>query len=98
MIVNRENRMLEIKDLCKAYLEGYIQSKVTECLIRGKVLSSDLDKVKEMAVKCMEDYVSHQSLSDEEKENVKEIHKQWANMVLKGIKQRLYDSNKIERR
>lgn len=42
--------MLEIKDLCLAYLDGYIQAKVTENLHQGKVLSSDFDKVKEVAV------------------------------------------------
>lgn len=88
--------MLEVKDLCRAYLEGYIQAKVTECLIRGKVLSSDLDKVKDMAVKCMEDYISHQNLSDKDKEEMKENHKQWADMTLKGIKKRLHDSDKIK--
>ena len=87
--------MLEIKDLCKAYLEGYILAKVTEFLIRGKVLSSDLDKVKDMAVKCMEEYVSHQNLSYKEREELKESHRQWADMTLKGIKQRLHDSDKI---
>ena len=47
--------MLEIKDLCFAYLDGYIHAKVTEDLLQGKVLSSDLDKVKEIAVECMND-------------------------------------------
>lgn len=89
--------MLEVQDLCRAYLEGYIQAKVTECLIRGKVLSSDLDKVKDMAVKCMEEYISHQNLSDKEKEEMKENHKQWADVTLKGIKKRLHDSGKIIR-
>lgn len=88
--------MLEIKDLCRAYLEGYIQAKLTEFLICGKVLSSDLDKVKDMAVKCMEGYISHQNLSDKEKEEMKENHKQWADMTLKGIKNRLHDSDKIK--
>lgn len=88
--------MLEVQDLCRAYLEGYIQAKVTEFLIHGKVLSSDLDKVKDMAVKCMEEYISHQNLSDKEKEEMKENHKQWAYMTLKGIKNRLHDSDKIK--
>lgn len=88
--------MLNVQDLCRAYLEGYIQAKVTECLIRSKVLSSDLDKVKDMAVKCMEEYISHQNLSDKEKEEMKENHKQWADMTLKGIKNRLHDSDKIK--
>lgn len=69
---------------------------MTECLIHGKVLSSDLDKVKDMAVKCMEEYISHQNLSYKEKEEMKENHKQWADMTLKGIKNRLHDSDKIK--
>ena len=88
--------MLDVQDLCRAYLEGYIQAKVTECLINGKVLSSDLDKVKDMAVKCMEEYISHQNLSYKEKEEMKENHKQWADMTLKGIKNRLHDSDKLK--
>ena len=88
--------MLDVQDLCRAYLEGYIQAKVTECLIHGKVLSSDLDKVKDMAVKCMEEYISHQNLSYKEKEEMKENHKQWADMTLKGIKNRLHDSDKLK--
>ena len=87
--------MLEVQDLCRAYIEGYIQAKMTEYLIRGKVLSSDLDKVKEMAVKCMEEYIARQNLSDKEKEEMKENHKQWADVTLKGIKKRLHDSNKM---
>lgn len=46
---------MEIKDLRIAFLEGYICAKLTEALISGKVKSSDLDKVKGMAVKCMEE-------------------------------------------
>lgn len=65
-------------------------------MLSGKVLSSDLDKVKDIAVKCMEEYVSHINLSEEEKDGIKENHKQWANATLKGIKQRLHDSGKIE--
>lgn len=50
--------MLEVKDLCTAYLEGYIQCKVSEYLLHEKVLSSELDIIKEQAVKCMEQYKS----------------------------------------
>lgn len=88
--------MLDIRDLCKAYLEGYIHAKAMEFLLSGKALSSDLDKVKDIAVECMNEYVSQQNLSEEEKEKVKENHKQWADATLEGIKQRLRDSGKIE--
>lgn len=87
--------MLEIKDLGIAYITGYVQVKVTECLLYGKVLSSDLDKVKESAVKCMEEYISQLNLTDMDKEQMKQKHKQWAEMALKGIKQRLCESGKI---
>lgn len=89
--------MLEVQDLCRAYIDGYIQAKVTTYLNRGKVLSPELDKVKDMAVKCMEDYISHLNLSDKEKEEMKENHKQWADMTLKGIKKRLHDSDKLKK-
>jgi len=87
---------VEIKDLCIAFHEGYTSAKLTETSISGKVKSSDLDKVKEMAVKCMEEYIGHSNLTDEEKKEMKQNHKQWADIVLKGVKQRLTDSGKIE--
>ena len=87
--------MLEVKDLCTAYLEGYIQCKVTEYLLHDKVLSSELDIIKEMAVKCMEQYISQQEISETDKEVMKQYHKQWAEMVLQGVKQRLHECGKI---
>ncbi len=84
--------MLDIKDSCVAFLEGYICAKLTEMFVNGKVKSSDLDKVKEMAVKCMEEYIGHSNLTDEEKKEMKQNHKQWADIALKGVKQRLTDS------
>lgn len=45
--------MLDVRDLCKAYLEGYMRVNVAEFMISGKMLSSDLDEIKETAVKCM---------------------------------------------
>lgn len=88
--------MIEFKDLCVSFLDGYICAKLTEMFVNGKVRSSDLDKVKEMAVKCMEEYIGRLNLTDEEKEKMKQNHKQWADIALKGVKQRLTDSGKIE--
>ena len=88
--------MLDVRDLCVAYLEGYMRANVAEFMISGKMLSSDLDGFKETAVKCMEEYISQQNLSDEDKEKMKENHKQWADMTLEGIKQRLRESGKLQ--
>lgn len=88
--------MMEFKDLCVAFHEGYTSAKLTEMFVNGKVRSSDLDKVKEMAVKCMEEYIGYSNFTDEEKEKMKQNHKQWADIALKGVKQRLTDSGKIE--
>lgn len=88
--------MLEIKDLALSYLEGYIHAKVTEHLLQGKVLSSDLDKIKEIAVECMKDYITQLNLTDADKEELKQNRECWADMVLKGIKQRLYESGKLK--
>lgn len=87
--------MLEIRDLAFAYLDGYIYAKVTEHLLQGKVLSSDLDKIKETAVECMKDYISQLNLTDKEKEELKQNREHWADLALKGIKQRLKESGKI---
>lgn len=45
--------MLDVRDLCMAYLEGYMRANVAEFMISGKMLSSGLDEIKETAVKCM---------------------------------------------
>lgn len=79
-----------------AYLEGYIYAKVTENMIRSKVRDSDLDILKEIAVKCMENYISQLEISKAEKEELKQNQKQWAEMVIKGVKQRLHECDKIE--
>ena len=63
--------MLQIKDITLAYLEGYIHAKVTEHLLQGKVLSSNFDKVKKIAVECMKEYISQLNLTDKEKEEVR---------------------------
>ena len=72
--------MLGIKDLALSYLEGYIHAKVTEHLLQGKVLSSDLDKIKEIAVECMKDYITQLNLTDADKEELKQNRERWADM------------------
>ena len=59
------------------------------------MLSSDLDKVKKIAVECMKDYISQLNLNDKEKEKLKQNRELWADLALKGIKQRLNESGKI---
>ena len=86
---------LSPKDICAAYLEGYFYAKITEQLITSKILSSDLDKLKKTAVECMKDYIEHSDYSTEEKEEMKKNYEHWADVTLKGIKQRLRDSDKL---
>ena len=89
------NKTIEYKDICAAYLEGYFYAKITEQLITSKILSSDLDKLKKTAVECMKDYIEHSQFSNEEKEELKNNYEHWADVTLKGIKQRLRDSDKL---
>lgn len=49
-----------------------------------------------MAVKCMERYISQQEISEADKEKMKQHHKQWAEKVLQGVKQRLHECGKIK--
>ena len=88
-------KQLEPKDICAAFLNGYIYCTITEQLITGKILSSDLDKLKKTAVECMKDYIEHPDFSNEEKEELKNNYEHWADVTLKGIKQRLRDSDKL---
>lgn len=87
--------MKKLQDICAAYLEGYFYAKITEQLITSKILSSDLDKLKKTAVECMKDYIEHSQFSTVEKEEQKKNYERWADVTLKGIKQRLRDRDKL---
>ena len=86
---------LEPKDICAAFLNGYIYCTITEQLITSKIQSSDLDKLKKTAVECMKDYIEHSQFSNEEKEEQKKNYEHWSDVTLEGIKQRLRDSDKL---
>lgn len=86
---------LEAKDICAAFLNGYIYNTITEQLITGRIHSSDLDKLKKTAIECMKDYIEHSDFSNEEKEELKNNYEHWADVTLDGIKQRLRDSDKL---
>lgn len=87
--------MVKLEDICAAYLEGYFCAKITEPLITSKIQSQDLDKLKNTAVEYMKDYIEHSDFSNEEKEEQKKNYERWADVTLKGIKQRLRDSDKL---
>lgn len=87
--------MEKLQAICTAYIEGYFYAKITEHLIIGKIQSQDLDKLKKTAVECMKDYIEHSNYSTEEKEELKKNYERWADVTLKGIKQRLRDSDKL---
>lgn len=55
--------MPEIKDICQAFFEGYVHAKATEFLVKGKILSSQLDEIKETAIGCMKSYIDQQELT-----------------------------------
>lgn len=88
-------KMIEAKDICTAYLEGYFYAKITEQIITGKIHSSDLDALKELAVKSMKDYIERSGFSYGVKENMKKNYEHWTDITLHGIKQRLRESDKL---
>lgn len=87
--------MKKLEDICAAYLEGYFFAKITEQLITSKIQSQDLDKLKKTAIECMKDYIEHSQFSTVEKEEQKKNYERWADVTLKGIKQRLRDRDKL---
>lgn len=88
-------KMIDSKDICTAYLEGYFYAKITEHLITGKIHSSDLDALKELAVKSMKDYIERSVFSYDVKEKMKKNYEHWADITLHGIKQRLREGEKL---
>ena len=54
-------------------------------LIHDEILISELDKIKEMAVKCMEQYISQQKISEADKEKMKQNHKQWLRRLFRAL-------------
>lgn len=88
-------KMIDSKDICTAYLEGYFYAKITEHLITGKIQSSDLDALKELAVKSMKDYIERSGFSYDVKEEMKKNYEHWADITLHGIKQRLREGEKL---
>ena len=91
------NRVLmeKLEDIYAAFFYGYKYCTITEHLITGKIQSVDLDKLKNTAVECKKDYIEHSDYSNEEKEELKNNYEHWADVTLKGIKQRLRDSDKL---
>lgn len=87
--------MVEVKDICSAYLEGYFYAKITEHFIIDKIQSSDLDALNKLAVESMKNYIEHSAFSNEEKEEMKNNYEHWADITFHGIKQRLRDSHKL---
>lgn len=87
--------MIDSKDICTAYLEGYFYAKITEHLITGKIQSSDLDALKKLAVKSMKDYIERSGFSYDVKEEMKKNYEPWADITLHGIKQRLREGEKL---
>ena len=88
-------KMIEAKDICTAYLEGYFYAKITEYLITGQIKSSYLDALKKVAVESVKNYIEYSAFSNEEKEEMKNNYEHWADITLDGIKQRLRDSKKL---
>lgn len=87
--------MEQLEDICAAFLNGYKYCSITEQFITSKIQSADLDKLKNTAVECKKDYIEHSDYSNEEKEELKKNYEHWADVTLKGIKQRLRDSDKL---
>ena len=88
-------KIIEAKDICTAYLEGYFYAKITESLITGQIKSSYLDALKKVAVESVKNYIEYSAFSNEEKEEMKNNYEHWADITLDGIKQRLRDSKKL---
>jgi hypothetical protein len=89
--MNTYNQMNPFGAYCAAALEAAIAS----CFINGRISEQQIDFVKEVVSKFREAEIDHLSLSDSEKELLKQQWKQWLDATTKGIKDELRGEGKL---
>ena len=70
----------------KAYLGGMLWAAFGVQIISDSVAEWQLDSVKEYAWKFKEDEIEHSTQTSSEKENQKNLWKQWIDQTTKGFK------------
>ena len=80
----------------KAYLEGMLWAAYGVIVISGNVAEWQIDAVKKYAKKLKEEEIDHSSLTPSEKENQKELRKQWIDETTKGFKEVLKSEGRME--
>lgn len=79
----------------KAYLEGMLWAAFGVKIFSGNVAEWQIDAVKKYAKKLKEEEIDHSSLSSAEKENQKELWKQWIDETTKGFKEVLKSEGRM---
>lgn len=80
----------------KAYIEGMLWAAYGVKNISGNVCEWQIDAVKKYAKKLKEEDIDHSTLSPAEKENQKELWKQWIDETTKGFKEVLKSEGRME--
>ncbi len=92
----KENAMVQYNEnYIMAFIEGYICATIGERLTAAKVSETQLEAAKQAAEKCVEFQIEHSSLSDEEKNRMKNDYKLRADSALQGMKRRLRESGRL---
>ena len=83
------------KEYCTAFCEGYFCAQLGEKLTNGKVTVKELDLVKETAQKYIERQIAYSAFDENQKQEMKDNFKDWADCVMHGFKKRLRDSGRL---
>lgn len=77
------------------YYAGALKAAIASCFINGRVSEQQIDSVKEVVSEFRKAEIDHLSLSDSEKELLKQQWKQWLDATTKGIKDELRGEGKL---
>ena len=82
-------------DTAKAYIEGMLWAAYGVKIISGSAEEWQIDQVKECAKKLKEAEIDHSTLTQTEKENLKDQWKQWIDATTHGFKDKLKEEGRL---
>lgn len=82
-------------DTAKAYIEGMLWAAYGVKIISGSAEEWQIDQVKECAKKLKEAEIDHSTLTQTEKENLKDQWKQWIDATMHGFKDKLKEEGRL---
>ena len=77
------------------YYAGAVKTALASCFINGKISEQQIDFVKEVISKFREAEIDYLAISASEKEELKNVWRQWLDATTHGIKDELRAEGKL---